>query len=163
MEYDVIIVGGGPAGSTAATVLAEHKCKILVVDKHTFPREKPCGGGLSTRVWKHFPYVEQYLDSICYGAITHSSTRKYSFTINREKPMLGMVRRSVFDKHLLDYAEQTGAEVRFGAEVIDVQRNNTGVDVQLNTDETLSAPLILGCDGMRSIVAEKTGLNKKIV
>ena len=50
MNYDVVVVGAGPAGATAAKILAEKKIKVLLIDKEEFPREKICGGGLPTRV-----------------------------------------------------------------------------------------------------------------
>ena len=46
MMYDVVVVGAGPAGSTAAKFLSEESLKVLLIDKDKFPREKPCGGGL---------------------------------------------------------------------------------------------------------------------
>ena len=55
MKYDVVIVGAGPAGSTAAKYLAEQGIPVVLIDKAEFPREKPCGGGLPTRVQKRFP------------------------------------------------------------------------------------------------------------
>lgn len=161
MDYDVVIVGGGPSGSTAAITLAEHNKHVLVVEKHRFPREKPCGGGLSTRVWKEMPFVEPFLDSICYGAITHSTSLKYSLTINRKKPLLGMVRRATFDKKLLDYAKQQGADVHQGKELTDIDKTTNGFELHLGDKDSVSSKLILGCDGMRSTVADKLELNKK--
>ncbi|MCK5112533.1 MAG: FAD-dependent monooxygenase, partial [Thermoplasmatales archaeon] len=73
MKYDVVIVGAGPSGSTAAKCLAEKEVKVLLIDKEKFPRDKPCGGGLSTKVLKRFPYVIDLIDSISYGSITYSS------------------------------------------------------------------------------------------
>ena len=47
--YDVIVVGAGPSGSTAANVCAKAGLDVLLLDKAVFPRVKPCGGGLSIR------------------------------------------------------------------------------------------------------------------
>ncbi len=49
MTYDAIVVGAGPAGSTAARLLAEGGASVLLLDKHRFPRDKPCGGGVTLR------------------------------------------------------------------------------------------------------------------
>ena len=61
-EFDIIIVGGGPAGATAAYSLGKAGVKVLLLDKAAaFPREKPCGGGLSARLLDRFPYVQEFL------------------------------------------------------------------------------------------------------
>ena len=64
MKYDVVIVGAGPSGSTAAKNLAEKGKKVLIIDKQKFPRDKPCGGGIPTRVMKQFPYIKEFIDSV---------------------------------------------------------------------------------------------------
>ncbi|MEM4258032.1 MAG: FAD-dependent oxidoreductase [Candidatus Thermoplasmatota archaeon] len=57
--YDVVIVGAGPAGSTAAKFLAENGISVLIIDKRRFPRDKPCGGGLTIKVLEEFPYIQE--------------------------------------------------------------------------------------------------------
>ena len=47
--YDAVVAGAGPAGSTAARLLAERGTSVLLLDKHRFPRDKPCGGGVTLR------------------------------------------------------------------------------------------------------------------
>ena len=59
MNYEVIVVGAGPAGSTTAKYLSEKGVKVLLLDKSKFPREKPCGGGIPIRVLKIFKYLER--------------------------------------------------------------------------------------------------------
>ena len=61
MKYEVVIVGAGPAGSTAAKYLAENGVNVLLVDKCKFPRDKPCGGGIPMRVFRTFPYIKDNL------------------------------------------------------------------------------------------------------
>ena len=56
MSYDVAIIGGGPAGSTAAYRLATAGARVLLVDKATFPRDKPCGGGVTGRAARLLPF-----------------------------------------------------------------------------------------------------------
>jgi len=58
MKYDVVIVGAGPAGSTAAKFLSEKGIRVLLVDKSKFPRDKACGGGIPVRVFKDFEYLK---------------------------------------------------------------------------------------------------------
>ena len=55
--YDVVVVGAGPAGSTAAKFCSEKGIKTLLIDKDKFPRDKPCGGGLPAHVLKRFKNI----------------------------------------------------------------------------------------------------------
>ena len=68
-HYDAIVVGGGPAGSTTAYRLAEQGASVLLVDKATFPRDKPCGGGMTMRAVRQCPVdptpvVEELVDLV---------------------------------------------------------------------------------------------------
>ena len=56
MRYDVIVVGTGPAGSTAAREAAERGLSVLLLDKAEFPRDKPCGGGVNVRAARLLPF-----------------------------------------------------------------------------------------------------------
>ena len=162
MKYDVVIVGAGPSGSTAAKNLAENGKKVLIIDKQKFPRDKPCGGAIPTRVMKQFPYVEEFIDSISYGSYTHSSSLKYTLKFVREKPLLATVIRKDFDDGLVKLAVNAGATFLNSKAVKDVTTQKDKVVLLLDDNEKIEAKIVLGCDGMRSIVAEKTNLCKKM-
>jgi len=162
MKYDVIVVGAGPAGSTAAKNLAEKGISVLLLDKATFPRDKPCGGGLPTRVQKRFPYIEPLLDSISYGTTMFSSSLRYKCELIREKPFLDMVLRKDFDNELVRLAHKAGAVFLAGISVVDVVVQNDKVSVMLGDGQTLETQMVIGSDGMHSVVAEKTQLSKKL-
>jgi len=162
MKYDVVVVGAGPAGATAAKCLAERGVKVLLLDAEAFPREKPCGGGLPTRVQKRFPYIEPFIDSISYGSITYSSSLRYRLTLIRERPLLLTVLRKKFDYELVALACKSGATFQDNRTVIDVSVRTDDVLVMLQDGDTIEAQAVIGCDGMRSVVAEKTNLCKKL-
>ena len=63
-RYDVAIVGAGPAGSTAAYRLARSRARVLLIDKTRFPRDKPCGGGLTMRAVRQLPFSVEPRDLI---------------------------------------------------------------------------------------------------
>jgi geranylgeranyl reductase family protein len=162
MEYDVVIVGAGPAGSTVAKNLAEKGISVLLLDKAQFPRDKSCGGGLPTRVMKRFPYIEPFIDSVSYGSITYSSSLRYKLDLIREKPLVMMVLRKDFDQGLLNLAIDAGAVFQSGKTVVDVVVQQEKVSVMLDDGHTIETKVVVGCDGMRSVVAEKTNLCKKL-
>jgi len=162
MIYDVVVIGAGPAGSTAAKYLAENKINILLLDKSEFPRDKPCGGGLPTRVLKRFPYIEPLIDSISFGSITYSSSRRYQFDLIREKPLLFNVIRKDFDYGLVNLALEAGATFLGGKTVVDVLIKQNNACIILDDGQSIETQMVIGCDGTHSIVAEKTNFSKKM-
>ena len=162
MNYDVVVVGAGPAGSTAAKNLAEKGIKVLLLDKATFPRDKPCGGGLPTRVQKRFPYIKPFLDSVSYGTTMFSSSLRYRCDLVREKPFVEMVLRKNFDFGLLSLAQKAGVTFLGGKSVIDVVIQKDKASVMLEDGQTINTQMVVGSDGMHSVVAEKTNLSKKL-
>ena len=160
--YDVVVIGAGPAGSTAAKFLAEKKVNVLLIDKSEFPRDKPCGGGLPTRVLKRFPYIEPLIDSISYGSRTYSSSRMYKFDFIRDKPLLFNVIRKEFDYGLINLAVKAGATFIGGKTVVDVSIKQNKAFVLLADGQLIETQMIIGCDGTHSIVSEKTNLCTKM-
>jgi len=160
VNYDVIIVGAGPAGSTAAFFLAKKGYKVLLIDKHKFPRFKPCGGGIPIATFKRFSYLEKYdlVDSYCYGGFIHSPSLKYSIEAHSEKPILAMVLREKFDNGLVKIAQENGAEFFDGKKVKDVNIFQDKVMITLDNDIKISSDVVIGADGVSSIVAKKIGL-----
>lgn len=64
MFYDAIVVGAGPAGTMAARYLAQKGVNVAILDKEEFPRDKPCGGGLTYRVLKRFPELQPSIERL---------------------------------------------------------------------------------------------------
>ena len=110
----ILVVGAGPAGATAARTLAAAGVPVRILDRASFPRNKPCGGGISLRVLKRFPYLEDALPRIA----THTLKRLYlegpggeSTVIESDEPAALMIRRLEFDDLLLSLALREGGEL----------------------------------------------------
>jgi geranylgeranyl reductase family protein len=147
-RYDAIVVGGGPAGSTTAWRLADAGASVLLVDKARFPRDKPCGGGLTLRAVRQCPVdpapvVEEEVDALelrfRYGA---------SVVRRARRPVVLMTQRRRLDAFLLDAAKERGVEVREGT-TIDVTR--------------AAADVVVGADGANGTTARAFGLGGGIV
>jgi geranylgeranyl reductase family protein len=147
-HFDVLVVGGGPAGSTTAYRLAEAGVRVLLVDKATFPRDKPCGGGLTVRAVRQCPVdpspvVEAEVDLL-------ELRFRYGDAVERRaaEPVIRMTQRRRLDAFLLDAARERGVEVREG----------TTIDV---TDAP--ADIVIGADGANGTTARAFGLGEGIV
>jgi geranylgeranyl reductase family protein len=147
-RFDAIVVGGGPAGSTTAIHLADKGADVLLVDRATFPRDKPCGGGLTARAFRlcpvdPTPVVEEQVDLL-------ELRFRYRAAVERHarQPVIYMTQRRRLDAFLLDAARARGVEVREG----------TTVDVA-----SAPADVVIGADGANGTTARATGLGKGIV
>lgn len=161
MNYDVVVVGAGPAGATAAKFLAEKGIKVLLLDKSRFPRDKPCGGVLSIRTLKRFPYIsENLVSSYAYECNISSSSLKNQFHVQTKDPISAFVIRKDFDHGLVKLAVQSGVTFRDGVSVTDFQLINDKVLLQLANGESVESRLVIGADGVWSIIAKKAGLGQ---
>jgi geranylgeranyl reductase family protein len=163
MNYDVIVVGAGPAGSTAAKYLAEKGFNVLLVDKERFPREKPCGGGIPINTFKRFSYLNEYklIECYSYGGFIHSPSLKYSMKFSSEQPIVAMVSREEFDNGLVNIAIDSGTQFMDGKKVQDLQITDDKVRITLQDGSYLESKMLVGADGIPSIIAKRSGLASK--
>ncbi|HZT15806.1 MAG TPA: geranylgeranyl reductase family protein [Gaiellaceae bacterium] len=154
---DVLVVGGGPAGSATALRLAEAGASVVLADRATFPRDKPCGGGLTMRAVRHCPVdpdpvVEERVDTV-------ELRFRYDDVVVRRarEPVILMTQRRRLDAFLLDAAREQGVEVREGVRV-------TFDDGRPRIDgEPVEAELVVGADGANGVTARAFGLGEGIV
>ncbi|HEY2354884.1 MAG TPA: geranylgeranyl reductase family protein [Gaiellaceae bacterium] len=143
MSYDVAIVGGGPAGSTTAYRLATAGARVLLVDKANFPRDKPCGGGVTGRAARLLPFsIEPVVEDIVTQMDCGLRYRRHVSRTAR-KPIAFMTQRSRLDHFLLEKAADAGAEVRQGA----------SADAR-----ELDARIVIGADGCNGSSAKQLRL-----
>lgn len=153
---EVIVVGGGPAGSTVAGHLAERGLDVLVLDKDRFGRNKPCAGGITARALSAlgFALPEKIVREEChvFRAVMGDKVREVRFS----EPYAITVDRRELDAFLLQRAEQLGAVVHMNEEVLAVQPQTDGMLVQ-TAEAAYRAPLVIGADGFPSRVARTFG------
>jgi geranylgeranyl reductase family protein len=164
VTYDLIVVGGGPAGSSAAWRAATSGARVLVVDKAVFPRDKPCGDGLTPRAvasigalgleneLKRFNRVEKLRVNGAGRTLTFDWPASDSF------PDHGyVVARTDLDEMMLRHAQNAGAEVREGVTVkAPIVEDGVVRGVFTKTDdrtEELRATVVIAADGASSPVA----------
>jgi geranylgeranyl reductase family protein len=162
MNSKVLVVGGGPAGATAARALALAGVTVRLLDRSNFPRNKPCGGGISLRVLKRFPYLERELGRISshYIARLHlEDAGGESTVIECDEPAALMIRRVEFDDLLVAMAREAGAEIVTGADVVRASSDDESVELVTRDGRRFSAPIVIAADGVHSVVARRLGIN----
>lgn len=151
--WDVAIIGAGPAGSTAAWRLADKGIEVLVLDKHTFPRTKPCGGALSNKVRRFLPFS---LDSLegddIYGA-EFSYKGRDAFKIMMDARIAKLVHRGRFDHLLLELSTSRGACFVPEEKVVDIRRRDDRLILTTSKGSIFAARVLIGADGPRGVSA----------
>jgi geranylgeranyl reductase family protein len=162
-RFDVLVVGAGPAGSAAALHLAGAGASVLLADRARFPRDKPCGGGLTGRALRHAPcdvapvvehVVDRFVLRVGYGG---RFARR-----SGGGPLIAMTQRRRLDLHLAEQASAAGADFRDGVKVAEVQLEDGGVGALVGGSR-VRASYVLGADGANGVVARATGLGEGIV
>lgn len=158
--YDAIVAGAGPAGSTAARKLALAGARVLLLDKARFPREKPCGGGLTFRADDENDLdLSPVTERLIYGVrISVDLGRRFE----RTSPHLlaRMTQRSRLDAFLAEEAVRAGAEFRDGVPVRAVEIEGATARVRANGD-VYEAPVLIGADGVNGMTSAALGLQPR--
>ncbi len=139
--FDIVIIGGGPAGSTAGTLLAKKGWKVAIFEKEKFPRfkigESLLPGSLCTfermgvkEKIDRADVIVKYGGKIVSACGTRSTRFLFSDVFRCKYPTAYQVERSMFDKLLLDHAAESGCRVSRGYQVTDVAFDADGVTVQ---------------------------------
>ncbi|WP_285745892.1 geranylgeranyl reductase family protein [Lentzea sp. NBRC 105346] len=173
-DAEVIVVGAGPAGSTAATYLARAGIDVLLLEKSTFPREKVCGDGLTPRGVKQL--IDLGIDTREEAGWLHNRGLRVvggGVTLELDWPDLatfpnyGVVRpRQDFDSLLADTAVKAGARLQEQTTVTKALVEGgrvVGVEAKVGPEKEVRvyrAPIVVGCDGVSARLALSVGLQK---
>ena len=134
-DADVIVAGAGPAGAIAARRLARGGLRVLIVERCALPRQKPCGGGISTRVLSRFPFLGDALKRIPTLPVSDLYLEGPSgdvFRMRSDGPAVLLIRRIEFDHLLVALAVEAGARVLASAAIAQATQGRRGrhVDVE---------------------------------
>ncbi len=163
--YDVIICGAGPGGSFAAKILAEAGYDVILIEKESIPRDKPCGGWITPKVLsllKISPSNFTCIQPIKGAVIWIKEKEKLQpYEIRYQKPVSYGIRRLEFDTLIVNQAKDLGAEVIDSTYVTRIIREKDTVLVQASKNQEFKGRFIIGADGTHSIVARDCGFRKK--
>ncbi len=163
-ETDVIIVGAGPAGSTAAKLLADRGYAVRLVDRAQFPRHKTCASWINRLAFQRFPYLQSRMEELVenpfYGVTFCDPALVRQGRYIESQPCGYLSLRSKFDDGLRRIAMEAGAEFLGGCAVTGLHEERGEVTVRLADGRELGARIVLGADGVSSRVAFVAGLRR---
>lgn len=156
-EWDVVVVGAGPAGLAAASAAAAAGARTIVLERAEHPRYKTCGGGLigASRAAAGGLIDVPARDEITSATVTLRGGQEY--TRSHGKPLLAMVVRDEFDAALLKRAEENGAQVRQRAQVRAIDQADGHATARLADGTGVTARVLIGADGSSGVTARHVG------
>lgn len=156
-RFDAVVVGAGPAGSAAAIRLARGGASVLLLDKARFPRDKPCGGGLTGRAVRELPVdVTPVVEDVVRAVELRLRYRK-RFERRSEAPLVLMTQRRRLDAFLAEQAVEAGVVFRDGVTVGGVTVGPDGAMLRVD-GAIVRGDVLVGADGVNGSTARATGL-----
>jgi geranylgeranyl reductase family protein len=154
---DVLVVGGGPAGSFLASRLAQKGIDTTIIDRQQFPRPKTCGGGITSSVVQLLPPDLPYHIKESCRTFQSSFQGLNPFLYKQDVPIVHIVQREEFDNYMLERARSLGVTIREGVRVKKINVNPDGIVAE--TDQgTCRARYVVGAGGVGGVVARSTHL-----
>ncbi|EDY52741.1 geranylgeranyl reductase family protein [Streptomyces clavuligerus] len=162
--WDVVVVGAGPAGASAAYAAAVAGRQVLLLEKAELPRYKTCGGGIIGPTRDSLPpgFDLPLRDRV--HAVTFTLNGRLSRTRRSRKMLFGLVNRPEFDAQLVEHAQKAGAVLRTGVTVSRVEQHGPAVPdrrtvaVVTSDGETVLARAVVGADGSASRIGAHVGV-----
>jgi len=162
-EVDILIAGAGPAGCAAAYDLAQAGKHVILLDKRSFPRHKPCACGLTRKTLKALRYsVDPVIERVCHEIVLQPNTdpdasqsRTADVRVKTRNPICAMAVREHFDdfclqQTLLAARQGSSIELRKIDRIVALRESPDFIELDVATSgglETLRAPILLGADG----------------
>lgn len=160
-RYDCIIVGSGPAGASAAYHLAKWGYSILVLEKDSLPRYKPCGGGVAPIVqqWFDFDFSPAISLKVSVNRYTWNKHDPFEIALEAKEPVW-MVRRDIFDHFLVQQGQKQGAQVNDSTLVTGIEQQPEQILVKTRNGNYWARYLI-AADGGKGPLATWLGFKNR--
>jgi len=160
-NYDVIIVGAGPAGAMLAYKLARKGIEVLLLEKERLPRYKCCAGGVTSKARDLLDFdISEVVEDVVHD-VNFSYKLGSHYPGHYSQPLIYTVMRDAFDHLLVKRAQQSGAMVIDKQEVKQIQTQADGVEISTG-DSIFRSRVVAGADGAYSVVARELGLRRNI-
>ncbi|MFW9835591.1 MAG: NAD(P)/FAD-dependent oxidoreductase [Candidatus Thorarchaeota archaeon] len=160
MVYDLVVVGGGPAGAACARRAAQKGLDVVIIEKAEHPRRKACGGGFRPGLVDLLDFdINPVIDRVACGSHLFSPSRT-KVVCTKDMVTGYTVKREVFDKLLLDKAVEAGAELIVG-EVVGITESTDTVEAHIKDGKSISGKFMVGADGVNSRVARSSGIKPR--
>ncbi|MEZ5404908.1 MAG: NAD(P)/FAD-dependent oxidoreductase [Verrucomicrobiia bacterium] len=174
-HYDVVIIGGGPGGSCAGTLLSQAGKKVLILEKETFPRFHvgesliPYGNDILKElgVWEKIEkagFMPKWGAEFCLGNSSKFQQFWFGNSLGERYSKTFQVDRSQFDKILLEHAQSFGCEIQQKAQATHVQCHNDQVDLDYNDEKSshhITARWLIDASGRESFLGKQLQLPKQ--
>lgn len=161
---DVIVAGAGPAGSTAARLLADRGYSVLLIDRSNFPRHKTCASWINRLAFERFSYLKNSFPDLVenpfFGVAFYDRSIEREARYLERRPSGYLSLRSKFDDGLRRIAMEAGTRFIGGCAIADLVEEQNGVRVRLEDGREMAGRILIGADGASSRVAVRSGLRK---
>ena len=156
-DFEIVIVGAGPAGLRAAKVLTEEGKKVIVLEKNSVLGQKVCAGGISPKIFERIPLPEDLIERKFNSIIYHSPWQKVKIKSN--EILLVTISRENLGKFLAKEAQKAGATIFLNSKVKEIKENR----VTLENGKIFSFDYLIGADGANSLVRKYLKLPSKLL
>ena len=154
IKTDIVIIGAGPSGCMAASILIDSGRKVLLIDKSDFPRHKPCAGGLTPKTVENLPFEITDLEQHSSEKMLFKFTNGKTVDLNNQLGACKMVVREDFDNYFFNYVRKKGVDFLKG-KIKKVQDSAEVVNIEID-DKKIQCNYLIGADGANSTVRKLT-------